>query len=151
MNKEEFLAEVKAGGLPTQIEMPSEIEISEDGNPNVMRPDVMQFLMTAAVASHTGKLRKYFEDRESKGWIQNYIIAVTPVATQVRPTTPAQTFYILNDGAAQIFVELNKRFASATPLLITEDMFVDFETHKLKEFWVYTAAGVAVARAMVRG
>ena len=150
MNKEEFLAEVKAGGLPSKIVMPSEVEISEDGQ-NVMRPDVMQFLMTAAIASHAGKMRKYFDDRESKGWIQNFVVAANPVATRFRPTTPGQTFYIINDGAAAIFVELNKRFASATPLLATEDMFVDFETHKLEEFWVYTVGGVAVARAMVRG
>ena len=132
---------------------PSQVQITEGGQ-NIMRPDVMQFLMTASIASQAVKIRKYFDDRESKGWNQNFFIQVTPVVTEIRPDTPGQTIYVINDaapGGAIIFVELNKRFASATQLNPGEDMFENFETHKLKVFYIYTLVGIANARAMVKG
>lgn len=138
---------------------PAQVQVVDDGqigNPNVVRPDVMQFLITASIASQAVKIRKYFDDKESKGWTQNFLIPVTTAITEIIPDTPGQTIYVVNDGPLPlapsiVFVELNKRFASATPLNTGEDMFIDFETHKLKVFYIYTLVGVANARVLVKG
>lgn len=144
--KEEFLKQIEGTG-----QLPSQIQITEGGK-NAMRPDVMQFLMTAAIASQAVKVRKYFDDRESEGWTQNWQLAITPAVQRVGCTWPAQSFYIINDGPSQIFVSINYSGRTATPLNMTEDLFLDFETHKLKRFyvWCLLPAGAA-ARAMVKG
>lgn len=130
---------------------PSQVQVVENGQ-NVMRPDVMQFLMTAAIASQAVKVRKYFDDRTSEGWTQNFILAVTPVVQRVELERPAQSFYIINDGPGQIFVSINYAGRTGTPLLIGEDLPLDFETHKLRRFYVWSApAVVAAARAAVKG
>jgi len=128
---------------------PSQIKITENDQ-NVMRPDIMQFLMTASIASQAVKMRKYFDDKESKGWTQNFVIPVVPAVQRFEPDTPAQTIYVINDGPAVIFVEINKRFSSPTQLNNGEDMFIDFETHKLECFFVW-GVGAAGARALVTG
>ena len=125
-------------------------EIIENGK-NVMRPEIMNFLMTATLASQAVRIRKYFDDRTSEGYTQNFALNVTPVPQEVIPDHIAQTLFIINDGAGQIFVTINGRGRTPTPLLITETMFFDFETHKLENFYVWSAAGtVATARALVR-
>jgi len=130
---------------------PSQIKVTEGGK-NVVRPDVMNFLMLASIASQTTKVRKYFDDRTSAGWTQNFALIITPVVQEVKCDFPAQTFYIINDGASPIFVTINFPGRTPTPLNATEDLFLDFETHKLEYFRVWCApAGAATARAMVKG
>lgn len=129
-----------------------DIEVIENGvSQNVMRPDVMNFLMLASIASQAVRMRKYFDDRTSEGYIQNWALVITPVVQEVVVTPLAQTLFIVNDGPAPIFIEINKRFKTPIQLLITESTFIDFETHKLKRFYVYCAAGLAAtARAAAK-
>lgn len=121
---------------------PSQVEVVEDGK-NVMRPEVMNFLMLASIASQAVRVRKYFDDRTSEGLVQNFDLVVTPVAQDIKCDFPSQTFYLFNYGPSTIFVEINRRFTTARRLLINENMFIDFETHKLERFYVYTVPGGA--------
>jgi len=135
--------------------LPSQLKFVEEGkeisDPNKMRPDIMQFLMTAAMASHMGKIRKYFDDRTSEGWVENYQFVAGLVVTKITPSSPGQRLFIINDGVNPIFVEVNKRFATPTQLNATENITFDFETHKINDFWVYTIAGPSAVRALIRG
>ena len=104
----------------------------------------MQFLMLASIAS-------YFADRTSEGLIESYPLTVTPTVTRVKLDYPAQALYIINDGLSPIFIKVNQRHKTPTQLNNGEDMFVDFETHKLTGFWHYCAAGgAATARAFTK-
>lgn len=129
---------------------PSEVEVVENGK-NVMRPDVMNFLMLASIASQAVQIRKYFDDRTSEGLVQNWPLVITPVVQEVICDYPAQSFYIINDGASPIFIEINTRHKTASQLLNGEDMFLDFERHKLRRFYVYCGpGGAATARALAK-
>jgi len=135
--------------MPLNLE---DIEVVED-NKNVMRPDVMNFLMMASMVSQMTRIRKYFDDRTTEGWTENFNpVNVTPVEREIRTNQAAQTFFIVNDGPAQIWVKINQRAYSSTPLNLGETMFLNFETHKIDCFLVQCGAGlVATARAFVTG
>jgi hypothetical protein len=111
----------------------------------------MTFLMTASIAANTAKLRRYQEDRISKGKTKNFPLTINPAPPQeVRCPFPAQSLYLINDGPGQIFVAINALDGDPTPLLLGEALSVDFETHTLERFYVWSAAGtVATARAVV--
>lgn len=111
----------------------------------------MSFLMQAAQVSQLVKLNKHFADRTSAGKTENFPLNITPVPQEVRCTYPAQSLFLINDGPGQIFVAINFQNETPTPLLITETMAVDFETHKLERFYVWSTPGtVAIARALTK-
>jgi hypothetical protein len=110
----------------------------------------MTFLFTASMAANIAKLRRYQEDRISKGKTKNFPLSITPLpAQEVRCPYPAQSLYLINDGPGQIFVAINDLDGDPTPLLATEALRVEFETHELQRFYVWSAPGtVATARAV---
>jgi len=109
----------------------------------------MTFLMTASIAANTAKLRRFQEDRISKGKTQNYPLNITATAQEIRCPYPAQSLYLVNDGPGQIFVAINALDGDPTPLLVNEALSLDFETHELERFYVWSAPGtVAAARAV---
>jgi hypothetical protein len=111
----------------------------------------MAFLMQASATAQLVRIRKHFDDRTSIGREQNFELNITPVRQEVFCTYPSQSFYIINDGPGQIFVELNAPGYSPSRLLVGEDKFVNFETHLLKQFNVWSAPGtIAAARAVVK-
>jgi len=109
----------------------------------------MTFLMTASIAANTAKLRRFQEDRISKGKTLNFPLNVTPTSQNIRCPYPAQSLYLVNDGPGQIFVAINALDGDPTPLLVNEALSLDFETHELERFYVWSAPGtVAAARAV---
>jgi len=109
----------------------------------------MTFLMTASIAANTAKLRRFQEDRISKGKTQNYPLNITATTQEIRCPSPAQSLYLVNDGPGQIFVAINALDGDPTPLLVNEALSLDFETHELERFYVWSAPGtVATARAV---
>lgn len=112
---------------------------------------VMQYIAQAAAAAQLVRIRKYFDDRTSEGFVQSWNLTVTPVVQEIVLDYPAQSFYIINDWGSPIFVEINRRHKTASQLNITEDMPLNFETHKLKRFYVYCSpGGAARARAYAK-
>jgi hypothetical protein len=110
----------------------------------------MSFLMLASIAANTAKNRRYNEDKRSKGKTQNFPLNITPLPAQEVPCpSPAQSLYLINDGPGQIFVAINDLAGDPTPLLATEALNAEFETHELQRFYVWSAPGtVATARAV---
>lgn len=141
--------------MADEIQVPTlpDLKIIKDGKPvDTSAIDdydsFMSFLMQASIAANIAKIRKYYEDRKSKGEIQNFVLPVTPTPQEVR-CTPSQSLYVVNDGPGQIFVTINALTRSSTPLLATEALSVDFETHEVERFYVWSAAGtIATARAV---
>jgi hypothetical protein len=109
----------------------------------------MTFLMTASIAANTAKLRRYQEDRTSKGKTINFPLTITPTTEEVVCPYAAQSLYLVNDGPGQIFVAINALDGDPTPLLVNEALDIEFETHKLERFYVWSAVGtVATARGV---
>ena len=141
-----------------ELEMPQlpDVKIIKDGKPvDTSAIDdydsFMNFLMLSSIAAQAVKIRRYFDDRTSIGRTQNFPLNITPAIQEVVCAYPSQSFYILNDGPGQIFVEINDAGYGPTPLLANEDLALDFETHKLERFYVWSAPGtVATARAVAK-
>jgi len=139
-----------------EIQVPTlpNVKIIKDGKPvdtsGIDNYDAfMTYLMTASIAANTAKIRRYYEGRTSKGKTQNYPLTITPTSLEVRCPYPSQSLYLINDGPGQIFVAINDLAGDPTPLLVNEAMSVDFETHELQRFYVWSAPGtVATARAV---
>ena len=136
---------------------PSQVQMTESGQ-NVMRADVMQFLMTASIASQAVKIRKYFDDRKSQGWIlsfDNVIASPVVPSEEFKLDSPAQSISITNNalaGGPVIWVEINRRFNSRRTLNPLETLEVNFETHKLKCFFVQCPPGVPpIFSATIKG
>lgn len=114
------------------------VEVIENGqrvaNPR-MDPSIMTFVMLASIASQAVKIRKYFDDRTSKGYIRPYNVTVTDVIMELKIDHPSQSFSLHNDGPNPVNVGVNNPSLQRAPININEDMAVDFETHKLK--WLY--------------
>lgn len=141
--------------LPNEIEVsnPPDVKIIQNGKPvDTSAIDdydgFMTYLMTASIAANTAKIRRYHEDKISKG-IQNFPLTITPTPQEVPCPYPAQSLYLVNDGPGQIFVAINDLAGDPTPLLVNEALDVDFETHELQQFYVWSAPGtVATARGV---
>ena len=139
-----------------QVSSPPDVTIIKDGKQvDTSAIDdydgFMAFLMQASIAANTARIRRYFDDRTSIGREQNFELNITPVVQEIRCIYPSQSFYIINDGPGQIFVEINAPGYSPTRLLPGEDKRINFETHKLKQFNVWSTPGtIATARAVVK-
>ncbi len=145
--------------MPQEIQVPTlpDLKIIKDGKPvDTSAIDdydsFMSFLMQASIAANTAKIRKYFDDRTSAGRTQNFPrLNITPTPQEVQCVHPSQSIYVVNDGPGQIFVSINALETDATPLFIRDEMSVNFETHKLFCFYIWSAPGtVATARANVK-
>jgi hypothetical protein len=111
----------------------------------------MTFLMQAAATANIIKIKKHLDDKKSQGREENFELNITPVLQEVFCNHPSQSFYIFNDGPGDIFIEINLPGYSPAHLAMGEDKFVDFETHVLKQFNVWSASGtIAAARAVVK-
>lgn len=111
----------------------------------------MTFVLLAPMAANIAKMRRYYDDRTSIGRTTNFPLNITPIHDEIICPYPAQSFYIVNDGPGQIFVALNSQEGEITPLFIHDEKWVNFETHKLQRFYVWSAPGtVATARAEVK-
>ena len=119
---------------------PSQIEVVEDGK-NVMRPDVMNFLMMASIASQAVKIRKYFDDRTPTGLIQPLTIPITAVRQRTVLDWIAQSAVFINDGPNTVYIWINSLQRPPHTCNITEVFNVDFEVHKLKTFWLQCDPG----------
>lgn len=113
---------------------PDQLQVSEDGK-NVMRPDVMQFLMLASIASQATRIRKYFDDRTPTGAIQTWIIPVTQTRQRVRVTWDAQSMSLINDGPDSVKIWINTLERSPHTVNLNEVFNINFEVHKLKRFY----------------
>ena len=143
----ELEEEMKAMAVP-KVEM-----VTREGKPTSIDDydSFMQFLMLASIASQAVKIRKYFDDRTSEGLTENFPLAITDVIQLVRCTFPAQSIFIVNDGPNPIFLMINKRGTTPTQLNLNENIFIDFETHKLLRFYINCiAGGAATARAVTK-
>ena len=110
---------------------PSQVEVVQGGK-NVMRPDVMNFLMLATIASQAVKIRKYFDDRRTTGRVDNFVVQATDQQQELEIPYPGQSLAIINDGPDQVDVWVN-RFDGREPHIMTlgEHYYVDFETHAI--------------------
>jgi hypothetical protein len=100
---------------------------------------VMQYIAQATLASQAVRIRKYFDDRTSQGWVQHFDnIPITDAdpAQEFIPDRPAQSISITNDGPGVIWFRVNYRFDTKRTLNIRETQEVNFETHKLERFFV---------------
>lgn len=135
--------------MPDEIEVPTlpALKIIQDGKPvDTSAIDnydsFMNFLMLASVAANTAKIKKYHEDRKSKGKTLNYDLTVTEVIQEVRCAYPCQTLYLENTGLNDVHVALNSLGTGATPVAPNRSAYYEFETHVIEQFYVWTDPGV---------
>jgi len=142
--------------VPEEIQLPAlpDIKVIRDGKQvdtsAIDNYDAfMTYLITASMAANIAKIRRYQEDKLSKGKTPNFPLTITPAPPQeVRCPEPAQSLYLINDGPGQIFVAINALDGDPTPLLANEALELDFEAHVLQRFYVWSAPGtIATARA----
>jgi hypothetical protein len=111
----------------------------------------MTYLAQASATANLVRIRKHLEDRQSQGREENFALNITPTLQEVICSHPSQSFYIFNDGPGDIFIEINLPGYDPARLAMGEDKVVDFETHVLKQFNVWSAPGtIAAARAVVK-
>ena len=148
---EEIKQELKAMTAP-KVEL-----VTREGKPTSIDDydSFMQFLMLASLTSQAVKIRKYFDDRTSQGWVQDFNITATSTQQEFEPVSPAQSISITNDapvGGALVWVTINNLFNSRRTLNPRETLEVNFETHKLEYFSVQCPPGLtANLRATVKG
>lgn len=145
--------------MPNEIQVPNPpaVEIVDQNGKHLDTSAIdnydafMTYLMTASIASNTVKIRRYHEDRTSKGKVQNFALSITPVVQELRCNHPSQSIYIINDGPGDIFFVENDPSVDPAQLHATDELWNDFETHRLLCFYVWSAAGtIATARAKVK-
>ncbi len=141
---EELKQELKAITAP-KVEV-----VTREGKPTQIDDydSFMQFLMLSSIASQAVKIRRYYDDRTSQGWIQNFDNVVASPALPSQEFTldsPAQSISITNNalvGGPVIWVEINGRFNSRRTLNPRETLNINFETHKLERFFVQCPPGL---------
>jgi hypothetical protein len=144
--------------------VPDEVEVSSPPPVKIIRDgksvdtsaidnydSFMAYLMAAAQTAHLARIRRYYDDRTSIGEDQNWALQITPVSQEILCAHPSQSIYLVNDGPGEIFVTINALGRTPTHLFVHEQMFDNFETHKLYRFYVWSALGtIATARAKVK-
>jgi hypothetical protein len=111
----------------------------------------MAFLMQASIAANAVKVRKLAEDRASKGEIVPFTLNITQASQEISCPYPCQSLYIENDGPGEIFVTINARNRTPTPIAATREVYFPFENHVIERFFVWSAPGtVATARAIAK-
>ena len=141
---EELQQEIKA------MTAPRVTVVTREGKPTTIDDydSFMQFLMLASIASKAAKIQKYFDDRKSQGWIQNFDNVIASPALPSQEFTldsPAQSITITNNalpGGPVIWVEINRRFNSRRTLGPGQTLNINFETHELERFFVQCPPGV---------
>ena len=88
--KTDFPEELQS--IVTQLK-PNDTEVVENGK-NVMRPDVMNFLLLSSIASQSVRIRKYFDDKTSIGNIQSWSVTITNKRLRIN-CYPAQSLSLL--------------------------------------------------------
>jgi len=145
--------------VPEEVQVPNlpDIEIIKDGK----RVDTsaidnydefMAFLMQASIAANTVKIRKLQEDRASKGEIIPFDLNnITEDYEEITVPYPCQSLYIENYGPGEIFVTINSRSRTPTPIAAIREAYFPFENHVINSFCVWSAPGtVATARAIAK-
>lgn len=111
----------------------------------------MAFLMQASIAANTIKIRKYYDDRKSKGGAQNFNLNLTQATQEIRCPYPSQSLYLYNNGPGQIFVSINAGDEPAIPITAFRAVYIPYETHVIERFFVRSAGGtVATATALLK-
>ncbi len=137
---EKILGSVNSSGV-SQLHVASGDNIQGVADPNKMRPDVMQFLMTAAMASHLGKIRKYLEDRTPNGFIETWVINGTELIQRFEMTHISQSIAFICDGPNPAGIWINTLATNPHTIGITETYLVQMQVHKLERFWVQCNPG----------
>ena len=118
--------------------------VDKDGhhvsNPR-MDPSIMNFIMLASVASQAVRIRKYFDDRTSRGLIQTYNIAATDVIQEIKVDYPAQSITIFNDGVDSVFIGVNTTGRPKATLNNGEQLNIDYEVHKIRLLYLQCNPG----------
>jgi len=139
-----------------ELSAPPDVEIIKDGK----RVDTsaidnydqfMAFLMQASIAANTAKIRKYYDDRKSKGRATHFDLNLTQATQEIRCPYPSQSLYLDNNGPGQIFVSINAREEPAIPVAAFRAVYIPYETHVIERFFVRSAGGtVATATALLK-
>jgi len=142
--------------VPESIELPNlpDVEIIRDGK----RVDTsaidnydsfMALVVQLSQAANTAKIRKLQEDRASKGEVVPFSLDITEVSQEITCPYPCQSLYVENNGPGQIFVTVNSRNRTPTPIPATRATYFPFENHVINSFFVWSAPGtVATATAI---
>jgi hypothetical protein len=111
----------------------------------------MGFLMQASMAANMAQIKKYYDDRSSVGGVQNWELQLRPTPLEVTCHRPCQSIYVVNDGPGDIYVVENSLERTPARLHIHDEMFNNFELHKLLCFYIWSATGTeATARIKVK-
>jgi hypothetical protein len=151
------------GGVKKQLKslaMPEVEVVTREGKPTSIddHDPFMQFLMLASSLSQQVRIRKYYDDRESQGWTQDFKFVATDdeTCTEIVPT-PGQSISITNKGLTNpVHVSVNApidRWDECRRTLDPKETYeVNFETHKISCFFVQCPPGLTTKiQASVKG
>ncbi|GAI97435.1 unnamed protein product, partial [marine sediment metagenome] len=133
-----------------KIEMPV-VEIVEDGYPQPpqrLDPNVMSFLMMAAIARNTSRMSRttqalydHAKDLEGEGLTRRIELTITDKLTKLLLPELWQSASITNDGDKSLYVRVNNLYTTKIPVNPYEVLNYDAKTHKLKRLYLECDSG----------
>jgi hypothetical protein len=144
--------------MPEQIEVPTlpEVTIIQDGKQvDTSAIDnydsFMSWLIQASMAANIAKIRKYYDDRVSRGEIQYYRLNVTGIEQEIQCTPPGQSLYVENYGPSQLYITINSSNRIGTPIPVNRAVYFPFDTHVIERFYIATPPGtIATGSAILK-
>jgi hypothetical protein len=104
----------------------------------------MQYLLQASMTARINKMAKIAEDEHSEGWVQNFgplLVDDTEPSREVLIDYPAQSLFLINTGPAIVYVGINHRYHTSTPVNPGQPYSLEFKGHKLERFFVQCPLG----------
>jgi hypothetical protein len=92
------------------------------------------------------------EDTLANGWSQNYQLTATEQQQEIRPPFKGLSYYVINDGASELFIQIVGLTVLDRTLRPGESDAQDYPGHYLESIYFWCDKGLAVPfRAVVRG
>jgi len=105
-----------------------------------MRPDILNFLMLASINAQTARVRRYYDDRKSRGNVQPYNVSVTDKPQTLDFLEVAQSMSLFNDGPDTVYYWVNNPHVEIASVNKGESTKINFETHEIERLILWCDA-----------
>lgn len=123
---------------------PTQLKVYDDSGMEVVRPDVVMFVMQAVIAAHTARTRKLAEDRRAEGISESIIITATDRVNHWAPRKPIKSFTAVNKGTGRVYISTNVWEVPSTetvPLEKDEIREQNAEGHTIEQIYYSCPSG----------
>ena len=123
---------------------PTQLKVYDDSGMEVVRPDVVSFVMQAVIASHMAGTRKLAEDRRAEGISESIIVTATDRVNHWVPKKPLKSFTAVNKGTGRVYISSNVwevPSSETPPLEKDESREQDAEGHTIEQIFYSCPSG----------